>query len=88
MAFRSDPVRRGPGRGVLAVLLLAVPIVLSLLVWTYAREDPNLGGIPFFFWYQFALIPVSAVCTLIAYRLVVAYDNDRRRRLHGDGDVR
>lgn len=87
MSSRSDLVRPSRGREVLALLLLAVPVVLPLLVWTYARADPDLGGIPFYFWYQFALIPLSAVCTLIAYRLVVSYENDRRelgRRRDGD----
>lgn len=88
MASRPDLVRHTPGRGVLAILLLAVPVVLPLLVWTYARVDPQLGGIPFFFWYQFALIPVSAVCTLAAYWLLVGSRQDQARQgQRRDGDA-
>jgi len=71
---------------IFALIALAVPIVLPLLVGTYAREEPRLAGIPFFFWYQFALIPVSAVLTFIAYRLVLAVERDRRRSSGTDGD--
>jgi hypothetical protein len=61
-----------------AGVALLVPIILPLLVGTYAKTDPKLGGIPFFFWYQFSLIPVSALLTLLAYRLVTASDAERR----------
>ncbi len=32
-------------------------------------EDPTLFGFPFFFWFQFALIPVAVVLTVVAYYL-------------------
>ncbi len=89
MVTRSEPLRRSRNRGGLALLLLAVPVVLPLLVATYARVDPELAGIPFFFWYQFALIPVSAVCTLAAYWLVTSSQADRRESRGGQqGEVR
>ena len=50
--------------------LLGIAIVLPLLIGIYDREDPALFGFPFFYWFQFALIPVASVCTYIAYRLV------------------
>ena len=84
------PAPTGPsskrGLGVLALAILAVPVILPLLVNTYAREEPRLAGMPFFFWYQFALIPVSAVLTYVAYRLVQAVERDRRRTGGQDGD--
>jgi len=40
---------------VLLAALLAVPVVLGLAVPLYASETPALAGIPFFFWFQFAL---------------------------------
>jgi len=52
--------------------LLAVPMVVPLLVPIYARETPELGGMPFFFWFQFALIPVAAIFTTLAFRVVVS----------------
>ena len=83
----STPTGSTGKRGLLALALaaLAVPVVLPLLVSTYARVEPRLAGIPFFFWYQFALIPVSAVLTFVAYRLVRAAERDRHRSGGQDG---
>jgi len=33
----------------------------------YNRRDPELAGIPYFYWYQLAWIAVSAVLTAIVY---------------------
>ncbi len=70
-----------PGKGplVLAGVALTTAIILPLLVWTYARTEPMLWGIPFFFWYQFLLVLVSVVLTSIAYKLVI--DHERKRRI-------
>ena len=74
------PVLTPPGRGplVIAGVALTVAIVLPLLVWTYAKDGPELGGIPFFFWYQFLLVLVSVVLTSLAYRLVIGHERQRR----------
>jgi high-affinity Fe2+/Pb2+ permease len=61
-----------------AGVALSIAIVVPLLVWTYARTTPELGGIPFFFWYQFLLVIVAVGLTAIAYRLVVSHERDRR----------
>ncbi len=68
----------GPGRLIAAAVVLAVAIIVPLLTWTYAKTTPELGGIPFFFWYQFLLVILSVVMTSIAYRLVASHDGDRR----------
>jgi len=75
----------GPGEGapeatpptnkgllVLAGILLAIPIVALCWVSTYARETPKLGGVPFFFWYQFLWVFITAGLTYAAYRIVLA----------------
>jgi hypothetical protein len=51
--------------------LLAVPLVLTLIPQIYNHEDPRLIGIPFFYWYQMAMIVVSVACTAIVYRKTV-----------------
>lgn len=81
------PVHTPPGKGplVIAGVALVVAIVLPLLVWTYAKTDPELGGIPFFFWYQFLLVIVSVVLTSFAYRLVIGHER-QRRAAQGLGD--
>jgi hypothetical protein len=61
-----------------AGVALGIAIVVPLLVWTYAKTTPELGGVPFFFWYQFMLVIGSVVLTSIAFRLVRSHDHDRR----------
>ncbi|MGH9102283.1 MAG: DUF3311 domain-containing protein, partial [Acidimicrobiales bacterium] len=35
----------------------------------YARETPKVGGWPFFYWWQFAWIVVTAIIVAVVYRL-------------------
>jgi hypothetical protein len=51
-------------------LLLAPPYVALLWVPLYARTDPELFGFPFFYWYQFAWVPLTALLTWVVYRRV------------------
>ena len=48
-------------------LLLVPPFVGMLWVPFYNRLEPSIGGVPFFYWYQFAWIGVSVVLTTIVY---------------------
>ncbi|MFG2817943.1 DUF3311 domain-containing protein [Kitasatospora sp. NPDC048365] len=70
---------------VLAGLCLAVPIVAMLWVASYTKADPELGGMPFFYWYQLAWVPVSAVFTVGAY-LLINRDEKARKAVRG-GDA-
>jgi hypothetical protein len=67
----ARPVRR-PDTGVLAVagLLLIAPFVALLWVSSYAKDSPRLLGFPFFYWYQFLWVIVSAGLTWVAYLIV------------------
>jgi hypothetical protein len=56
----------------IASVLLAIPIIALLWVGSYARETPKLIGFPFFFWYQFLWVFITAGCTYAAHRLVLA----------------
>jgi hypothetical protein len=56
-------------RWIIVVVLLTPAVVLPLLVGVYTRTDPELWGFPFFYWFQFMLIPVVAVLTSVAYWL-------------------
>jgi hypothetical protein len=42
-------------------LLLIVPSVLAVWAPLYNGVDPQLLGIPFFYWFQLLMIPVSAI---------------------------
>ena len=68
-------------------VLLAPAAVLPLVVGIYDRTDPELAGFPFYFWFQFALIPVAAVLTLAAFVLAKKADERDRsaRRNRGTG---
>ena len=63
------------GTKLLLAVLLLVPIMVPLWIPLYDRETPELGGIPFFFWFQFALIPVAALLTWTAFVLVFRHEN-------------
>jgi uncharacterized membrane protein len=55
---------------VLAGVCLIIPFVALLWVNSYSRLTPRFIGIPFFYWYQMAWVPVSALLTFGAYVLV------------------
>jgi len=57
---------------VAAGVCLLIPVVALMWVSSYARETPRLGGIPFFFWYQFAWVFLTSALTWTAHRLVIA----------------
>jgi hypothetical protein len=48
-------------------LLLLIPCIVALMVPFYNTVEPNLFGVPFFFWFQLGLVPVSALFILFAY---------------------
>jgi hypothetical protein len=48
-------------------LLLLLQFVPALWVPLYNSAEPSVGGIPFFYWFQLALVLVSAVVTAIVY---------------------
>jgi hypothetical protein len=56
-----------PRRGRLWYLLLLLPCVFLLWPPLYAKAEPSLLGFPFFYWYQFLWVPISALLTWIVY---------------------
>jgi hypothetical protein len=50
-------------------LLLIVPFVAMLVPPIYARETPRLAAWPFFYWWQFAWILVTALLLAVVYQL-------------------
>ncbi len=66
----SSPNRHG--RRLIAYwprLLFLIPMIAVLWVPFYNRVEPSLGGIPFFYWYQLALVLVGAAVVLTVYLL-------------------
>ena len=76
--WRADVSQRagaGYGRGEMEgrpsrwwYALLALPVLGLIYPPLYARQDPELAGIPFFYWYQFAWVIGAALLTLLVYR--------------------
>jgi Protein of unknown function (DUF3311) len=62
---RSSPESARPARG--WYLLLLIPFIAILWVPLYASSEPAVFGIPYFYWYQFLWILISAVLTAIVY---------------------
>jgi len=53
----------------LKLLLLLIPCVIALWVPLYNSITPELFGMPFFYWFQLLLIPVSALGIYAADRI-------------------
>jgi hypothetical protein len=49
-------------------LLLIVPFIV-LLTPIFNRKSPEFIGMPFFYWFQFLVIPVGVACTITVYRM-------------------
>jgi hypothetical protein len=62
--------------------LLVLPIVVPLLVPLYNRRTPELGGWPFFYWFQLVLVALGVICTSAVYLAT------RRSRRERDAAVR
>ncbi|MEO3975040.1 DUF3311 domain-containing protein [Streptomyces sp. CAU 1734] len=60
---------RSRGRRAAAGVCLLVPVAALLWVPGYAREEPRLAGVPFFYWYQLVWVP-GCVLGLLAARLL------------------
>jgi uncharacterized membrane protein len=54
------------GRRWIYILLIA-PFIATLWVPFYAGDTPELSGIPFFYWYMFLWVIITAVLTALVY---------------------
>jgi CBS domain containing-hemolysin-like protein len=63
------PGRRATGPWLVIAVLLGLGILIPLLVPLYDSEDPVLWGFPFFYWFQFLLIPIVSVLTYTAFKI-------------------
>jgi hypothetical protein len=63
---RDKQKREGPRRW--WRLLFVIPYIAMLWVPSYNRLEPDLAGIPFFYWYQLLWILIGAVIVGIVYR--------------------
>jgi len=63
MSQPPKPAYRSPWN-----LLLIIPAVALIFPAVYARSTPELFGVPFFYWYQFAWIILTGLITAFVYR--------------------
>ncbi len=49
------------------LVLLLAPFVGVLWISLFNHVDPQIWGIPFFFWYQFLWVLISALITALVY---------------------
>ncbi|HTH73282.1 MAG TPA: DUF3311 domain-containing protein [Trinickia sp.] len=47
--------------------LLVIPWIAMIWVPSYNKVEPQLGGFPFFYWYQLFWVLASAIITAIVY---------------------
>lgn len=47
-------------------LLLLVPLLMLITPW-FNFDQPRLLGLPFFYWYQFAFVPLGVICVGLVY---------------------
>ena len=62
----AEEPSRSSRRGWSALLLL--PYLGLCFPGLYARATPTLAGFPFFYWYQFAWVFLTAVLLAVVYR--------------------
>ena len=48
-------------------LLFLIPFAAMLWVPSYNRVEPELGGVPFFYWYQLGWILLGAAVVLLVH---------------------
>jgi hypothetical protein len=56
-------------------LLLLIPLI-SILPFLFNQAEPTLIGMPFFYWFQMAVIPVGILCTVAVHRLTRHVDEE------------
>jgi hypothetical protein len=50
-------------------LLFVLPFVALMWVPFYNRIEPAIWGIPFFYWYQFVWVFITAALTVLVHRM-------------------
>lgn len=59
--------------------LLILPFAGLLIPPIYARMDPVLWGVPFFYWYQFAWVILSSLVTGVVYLMTSRPDKKQAK---------
>ena len=57
-------------RMTIAGICLLIPFVIFFDVPLYDKVAPSFGGLPFYYWFQIIMLPISAVLFLIAAKMI------------------
>ena len=57
-------------RKIVAAVLILIPFAVYLYVPGYNIVNPEVAGLPFFYWFQMLMLPISAILFLYAARLI------------------
>ena len=60
-------------------LLFVIPFAAMLWVPSYNRIEPELAGIPFFYWYQLLWILLGAAIVVVVYTIETRMARARRK---------
>ena len=60
-------------------LLFVIPFEAMLWVPSYNRLEPELAGIPFFYWYQLLWILLGAAIVVVVYTIETRMARARRK---------
>jgi Protein of unknown function (DUF3311) len=66
--LKNTPFAQANRRGNMKLALLFAPCLLALWAPLYNSTQPVLFGIPFFYWFQLLLVPISALTIFAADR--------------------
>ena len=57
-------------RQVVAAILIIIPFLIYFDVPLYNFSTPTIGGLPFFYWFQILMLPVTAILLFKAAKLI------------------
>ncbi|MHB1867593.1 MAG: DUF3311 domain-containing protein [Nitrososphaerales archaeon] len=60
-SFCAENVQNNSSVKIVLALLLAVPIAINAYLPIYNRVNPELGGLPFFWWFQMFMLAICVV---------------------------
>ncbi len=55
---------------IVAAILILIPFAVYFDVPYYNVVNPEFSGLPFFYWFQMAMLVITAICFVIAALLI------------------
>lgn len=65
-------------------LVLLIPLLMLITSW-FNFDQPRLFGLPYFYWYQLAFVPVGVISVGLVYFTTRHLDNNGAARGHRAG---